>query len=129
MMKRFVLRGASTMVLIAGLLVSLLIVGPGSAPTPTQASEQGSVTLEWLGHMFFRLTAPDGTVVLTTPYLENPDAPIGLDGIDRADLILIPNGHGDDRGQVLEVAAKTGGTVVAPTALGEWLVEQGLDRT
>jgi L-ascorbate metabolism protein UlaG (beta-lactamase superfamily) len=128
MTKGFLLRGTTSIFLSVVMLLSVLIIGPAPAPTTALAADQGTVTLEWLGHMFFRLTAPDGTVVLTTPYLQNPDAPIGLEGIDRADVILIPNGHGDDKGQVLEVAAKTGGTVVAPSALGDWLVEQGLDR-
>lgn len=66
--------------------------------------------------------------MLTTPNFDDGPAPISPDQLGRADIILIPNGHSDDRGSVLQVAAQTGATVVAPGPLGNWLIQQGLDR-
>jgi L-ascorbate metabolism protein UlaG (beta-lactamase superfamily) len=107
--------------------LSLGVFAIGAPPTAAQPSH-GTVTMEWLGHMFFRFTTAEGLVVLTTPNFEDGPAPISPDQLGRADIILIPNGHSDDRGNVLEIAARTGATVVAPFALGNWLVLQGLDR-
>lgn len=109
------------------LFVSSLFIAPGvpfsgRVPGPAPAIAQGQVQMEWLGHMFFRFTSPNGVVVLTSPWLTNPDSPIDLDGISRADIILAPNSHGDDYGQATEIANKTRGVVITPRILGEWMI-------
>lgn len=67
-------------------------------------------------------------VVVTSPYLDNPDGPVELDELTRTDLILVPNAHNDDMGSPIEVAAVSGATVVAPGPLGAWLIDNGLPR-
>jgi len=48
--------------------------------------------LEWIGHACFRMTAMDGTVVITDPY----DESVGIDMIPlRADLISMSHEHHD----------------------------------
>ena len=48
--------------------------------------------LEWIGHSCFRMTASDGTVVVTDPY----DAKTGYEMIPlRADLVTMSHEHGD----------------------------------
>ena len=48
--------------------------------------------IEWIGHACFRLTAQDGTVVITDPY----DESVGIDMIPlEADLITMSHGHHD----------------------------------
>lgn len=48
--------------------------------------------LEWLGHACFRMTAQDGTVVITDPY----DESVGIDMIPlRADLVTMSHEHHD----------------------------------
>ena len=48
--------------------------------------------LEWIGHSCFRMTAQDGTVVITDPY----DAKTGYDMVPlQADLITMSHEHGD----------------------------------
>jgi L-ascorbate metabolism protein UlaG (beta-lactamase superfamily) len=98
---------------------------PGaSAGAPNAAP--GMAKLEWLGHEFYRLTSPDGVVVLTSPWLANADGPVDLDELTRTDIILVPNVHEDDMGNPIEVAAVSGATVIAPGPLGRWLVDSGL---
>jgi len=75
--------------------------------------QNGDVKIEWLTWSFFRITTPDGVVILTNPWYENPDSSISLDDIPEADIILVPAGHPDEVGNTLEVAAKTGATIVA----------------
>ena len=75
--------------------------------------QNGDVKIEWLTWSFFRITTPDGKVILTNPWYTNPDSSISLDDIPEADIILVPAGHPDEVGNALEVAAKTGATIVA----------------
>jgi L-ascorbate metabolism protein UlaG (beta-lactamase superfamily) len=82
--------------------------------------------MEWLGWMFFRFTSPRGVVVLTSPWLNNPDSPISLDELGRADILLVPNGHPDDQGDALEIAARTGARVIGPSPLLRWYADNGL---
>ncbi|MEE8271675.1 MAG: MBL fold metallo-hydrolase, partial [Alphaproteobacteria bacterium] len=89
-------------------LVSVAILMPAG---PSRAAED--VTIEWLTWSFFRITTPGGKVILTNPWYTNPDSSITLDDIPEADIILVPTGHPDEVGNALEVAAKTGATIVA----------------
>jgi len=89
-------------------LVSVAILMPAG---PSRAAED--VKIEWLTWSFFRITTPGGKVILTNPWYTNPDSSITLDDIPEADIILVPAGHPDEVGNALEVAAKTGATIVA----------------
>jgi hypothetical protein len=110
-----------------GLLVGCLVALPvGFAQTP--ADGQGKVKIEWLGHEFYRLTSPKGVVVITSPWLANPDGPVPLDSLARTDFILVPNAHNDDMGNPIEIAALSGATVITPGPLGNWLMEKGLKK-
>lgn len=96
---------------------------PAPQPTP------GKVKLEWLGHEFYRFVSPNGVVVVTSPYLANPDGPVPVESLARTDFILVPNAHNDDMGNPIEVNAVSGAMVLAPGPLGRWLVaEKGLKQ-
>ncbi len=75
--------------------------------------QNGDLKIEWLGWSFYRITTPGGVVILTNPWYENRDNPTSLDDIPKADIILVPTGHPDEVGNALEIAAKTGATIVA----------------
>jgi len=75
--------------------------------------DAGETKIEWLTWSFFRITTPGGKVILTNPWYANPDSSITLDNIPEADIILVPAGHPDEVGNALEIAAKTGATIVA----------------
>lgn len=97
------------------------------AAQPASPVAGGTVALEWLGWSHFRLTSPNGTVVLLNPWVEgNPDATIGLDDIDRVDLILASQGHPDDMGNAVELAIRTGAIADEPFELGTWMIAQGV---
>ena len=89
----------------AALVASFLMALPAAAVAE-------GVTLEWLTWSFFRITSPTGKVILTNPWATNPDSKVTLDDIDRADIILVPTGHGDEVGETVEFARKTGAKVV-----------------
>lgn len=88
-----------------------------------------SVSMEWLGWSVFRFTSPSGKVVLTNPFLANPDSPARAEDITAADLILVSNGHGDEVGSTVDIAQRTGArTLASGSGLSTWLVEQGVPR-
>jgi L-ascorbate metabolism protein UlaG (beta-lactamase superfamily) len=121
--KSFVLR---TILTLGVILVSLAGSPAGFAQAPTDG--QGKVKVEWLGHEFYRLTSPKGVVVITSPWLANPDGPVSVDDLARTDFILVPNSHTDDMGNPNEIAARSGATVITPAPLGRWLIANGLKQ-
>jgi L-ascorbate metabolism protein UlaG (beta-lactamase superfamily) len=115
--------------LLAALVLALVgLPGAPSSARPTLARDQpGMVTVEWLGWNFYRFTSPSGKVVLVNPFVANPDAPISLSDITRADLILVTNGHPDEVGQAIEIAQQTGARIVVGSfGWGNWFVRNGI---
>jgi L-ascorbate metabolism protein UlaG (beta-lactamase superfamily) len=125
---RSVYRGIRPAALLVGIILVTLAVSVGVPTSSGAQTAQGGVTLEWFGHMVYRITSPQGQVVVTSPWLDNPDGPVELSELARTDIVLIPNAHNDDMGSPIELAAVSGATVVAPGPLGAWLIENGLPR-
>jgi L-ascorbate metabolism protein UlaG (beta-lactamase superfamily) len=114
--------------LVAGLAaLGITFVSAGSAAPAAQTG--GSVKVEWFGWSHYRFTSPTGKVVLTNPFTSNPDSPIKPEDIDKADLIVVADGHGDEIGSTVQIAQNTGATVLAPGGVNSWLIEQGIPRT
>ncbi len=111
--------------IIRAILFGLSLAAPVAAVAQTAPDK---VKIEWLGHEFYRFTSPKGVVIVTSPWLANPDGPVALDGLAKTDFILVPNAHNDDMGNPLEVAAQSGATVIAPGPLGRWLIDKGLKQ-
>jgi len=103
----FLNRGVVSAQVLAVLVTIVMLM----SAVPVQAA--GDVKIEWLGWSFFRITNPDGKIILTNPWYSNPDSKISLEDIPKADIILVPTGHRDEVGNTLQIAAKTGATIVA----------------
>ena len=111
-------------------LVASLLIGQAALLSSAAQAQSGSVKVEWLGWSFYRFTSPAGKVILTNPYItRNPDAAVKLEEITQADLILVPNGHGDEIGDTVALAKNTGAKVVAPFELGTWFMSKGVPET
>jgi L-ascorbate metabolism protein UlaG (beta-lactamase superfamily) len=68
--------------------------------------------VRWLGHSAFHLSG-GGADVLVDPWLTgNPKAAATADELP-ADVILLTHGHGDHLGDTVDIAKRTGATVVA----------------
>ncbi len=103
---------------------------------PSRALAQTSESpaqLEWLGWGAFRLTSVRGKIILFNPSLndaravfKNRESPLNLDDISAAHLILPADGHADDQGMTVDIAKKTGASVVTTSELANWMVGQGV---
>ena len=83
-------------------------------------------TLTWLGHAAFLLEV-DGTTIAVDPFLTgNSTAPRAASDISPS-TILLTHAHNDHVGDTVEIAKRTGATVVSTFELGEWLQEQGVE--
>src|SRR5262245_37196421 len=79
-------------------------------------SATGELTMatrvRWLGHACL-LVESDGKRLLMDPFFTgNPAAPIKAEEA-AADFIIVSHGHGDHVGDAVEIAKRTGATVIA----------------
>lgn len=91
--------------LVAVMLVALAV------PAPTQTAP---VKMEWLSWSIFRFTSPTGKVIVTNPFVTNPDSPVKVADVPKADVIVVADGHRDEVGSTDEIAIKTGAKIVTP---------------
>jgi L-ascorbate metabolism protein UlaG (beta-lactamase superfamily) len=83
--------------------------------------------IQFLGHAAFALEH-DGKTVLIDPFLTgNPKAAVTADEVS-ADVILLTHGHGDHIGDTVDIAKRTGATVVAIVELAGELQESGVEN-
>jgi L-ascorbate metabolism protein UlaG (beta-lactamase superfamily) len=83
--------------------------------------------ITFLGHAAFALEH-DGKTVLVDPFLTgNPKAAATADEV-AADAIFLTHGHGDHLGDTVEIAKRTGATVVAIVELAGELGEAGVEN-
>jgi L-ascorbate metabolism protein UlaG (beta-lactamase superfamily) len=81
--------------------------------------------IQFLGHAAFALEH-DGKTVLVDPFLTgNPKAAASADEV-AADAIFLTHGHGDHIGDTVDIAKRTGATVVAIVELAGELSESGV---
>jgi L-ascorbate metabolism protein UlaG (beta-lactamase superfamily) len=76
------------------------------------SAQQKPVTLEYFSWSIFRLTAPTGEVILTNPFVANPDSPVKVADFPKVDAIVVADGHGDEVGSTDEIALATGAKII-----------------
>jgi len=75
-------------------------------------AQSGVVKMEWFSWSIFRFTSPTGKVILTNPFVTNPDSPVKVADLARADVILVADGHPDEVGSTDEIAINTGAKII-----------------
>ncbi len=102
-------------VVLAAALAGVAVAGLSAGGAWAQAglAQAGPVKMEWLSWSIFRFTSPAGTVVLTNPFVANPDSPVKVADFTKVDVILVADGHGDEVGSTDEIAIKTGAKIVS----------------
>lgn len=85
--------------------------------------------LTWLGHSGF-IVETDNHIILIDPFLSgNPLAPLGAEDIEDVDYILLSHGHGDHVGDTLDIAKRTGATVLGNCEVSDWVHDHGVEST
>lgn len=81
--------------------------------------------LTWIGHSTLGLKT-DGYQILIDPYLKNnPSTKVDAHTVE-ADYILVTHGHGDHIGDTIEIAERTGATVISNAEICGWLRKKGV---
>jgi L-ascorbate metabolism protein UlaG (beta-lactamase superfamily) len=86
-----------------------------------------AVDIRFLGQSCFELKA-GGATVITDPFLTgNPLAAASADEVEP-DVILLTHGHADHLGDTVDIAKRTGATVVAIVELANEISEAGVEN-
>jgi L-ascorbate metabolism protein UlaG (beta-lactamase superfamily) len=86
--------------------------------------------ITWLGHATFKITSPQGKIILIDPWThQNPACPANLKNVDKVDLMLVSHGHSDHIGDAVNIAKATNPTCVAIVELAGWLGSKGVQNT
>lgn len=86
-----------------------------------------TVKITWFGHAAF-LIETNGTRLLTDPFMTgNPLCPVTAEEVS-ADYLLVSHGHGDHLGDTVEIARRTGATVISNFEIANWLGAKGVEN-
>lgn len=92
--------------------------------------QMNGVQITWLGHATFKITTPQGKIILIDPWTQgNPACPEEYKKIDHVDLMLTTHGHFDHIGDAVSVAKATKPTVVAIVELAGYFQSKGVENT
>ena len=81
--------------------------------------------LRWLGHAALLLES-NGVHLLIDPFFtDNPKAAAKANEVP-ADFILVSHGHGDHVGDAIDIAKRTGATVICNYEISEWFGKKGI---
>ena len=109
---------------LLGLIAAACLAFAGSA------NAQGKVELQWFAQSAFKLTTPDGKVVMIDPWITgNPKCPPewkDLDKLGKVDVILVTHGHGDHIGDAIPLAKKNNAPVWGPAGMDQQLLTLGV---
>ena len=86
-----------------------------------------AIKITWYSHACF-LIATDQTKLLIDPFIsDNPLSPQKADQM-KADYILVSHGHGDHLGDTVNIAKRTGATVISNYEIQTWLINKGVEN-
>ncbi len=97
---------------IGHMLRSLALVGICLTWSVEAFAAGDPVKIEWFSWSIFRMTSPTGKVVLTNPFVTNPDSPVKVESFPKADVIVVADGHQDEVGSSAEIALATKAKIV-----------------
>lgn len=84
-----------------------------------------TTTLTWYGHAAIGIST-SGFNLLIDPYFKGNSQASQDPALLPADYILVTHGHGDHLGDTIEIAKRTGATVISNAEICNWLSRQGI---
>ncbi len=95
-----------------------------------QTLQLNGTHITWLGHATFKITSPQGKIILIDPWTYgNPACPKAFQRVDKVDLMLVSHGHSDHIGDAVSIAKATNPTCIAIVELAGWLGSKGVQNT
>src|SRR5258708_28684603 len=95
----------------------------------TLVAQLNGAQVTWLGHATFKVTTPQGTVILLDPWIEgNPKSPAEARQLDKVDVILVTHGHSDHMNDVMPIAQRFHSQVLAMVETAGWITAQGVEQ-
>lgn len=83
--------------------------------------------IQWLGHSAFQIITNNDLKILIDPFISNnPVSPFKVEELDT-NLILVTHGHNDHFGDTMEIANRTGATIIANHEHSVFLSRQGFN--
>lgn len=87
-----------------------------------------SLEIRWLGHACWSIRNAKHWLIID-PFLSgSPTAPVKPADVSP-DFILVSHGHGDHVGDTVEIAKRTGATVISNFEICSWLADKGVQQT
>ena len=83
--------------------------------------------ITWYSHACLMIDTGDARLIVDPFLTDNPLAPVQADQV-QVDYILVSHGHGDHVGDTVEMAKRTGATVISNFEIHNWLVGQGVEK-
>jgi L-ascorbate metabolism protein UlaG (beta-lactamase superfamily) len=87
-----------------------------------------ATTVTWLGHAALSIRI-GGHTILVDPYLTDNPAAFGKAEEMAAEYILVSHGHGDHVGDAVQIAKRTGATLIANSEICRWMKTRGVEKT
>lgn len=85
------------------------------------------LSFKWLGHSAFQLNV-DGRIVLIDPFLTGNPLGAASAADMNPEIILLSHAHGDHIGDAVEIAKRTGATIVCNFEMGDWFLGKGVQN-
>lgn len=86
-----------------------------------------ALKITYLGHSGFAMES-DGNTVLVDPFLTGNDMAVAKPEDFSPTTIILSHSHNDHVGDTLDIAKRSGATVIATFELGTWLQQQGVEH-
>ncbi|MFB6345825.1 MAG: metal-dependent hydrolase [bacterium] len=81
--------------------------------------------ITWLGHACFRITDGSETLFIDPFLNDNPACPISLEDVEEANWVLVTHGHTDHYADAVDLAKKTGATLISNFEITEDAQDRG----
>jgi L-ascorbate metabolism protein UlaG (beta-lactamase superfamily) len=91
--------------------------------------KNGRMNFTYYGHACFAVEVKNRTLLFDPFISGNPLASAIKPESIKADYILISHGHVDHVADAVDIAKRTGATIIAPFEVAEWLTKKGAKKT
>lgn len=82
------------------------------------------IKVKFHGHACFSLSTPQHTIIIDPWFTDNPLATVKADEVD-CDYILVSHGHFDHLGDAIDIAKRTGATIISVAELATFCANNG----